>query len=202
MIDNDVLDWLQNDPWLTQADGAQELLNPLTSPKKRRITIADNGNKVELNYSLETLESQRNTTTFNSFPVIGKLPALRIAAWIRAFSVANRVWLTRLGSELQKELSKEEFDVLGPNGCQLMSCEPKDWFNQFIAIQLQRPEQREDPAHFDGGASLLHMGMTLYGRRKVHIKLKDANITSSSSVNTPAEESFWWNTTHQSPGSV
>ena len=35
--------------------------------------------------------------------------------------------------------------------------------------QIMRPGDQEDPLHYDGGASLLHMGLTVYqGRRAVN----------------------------------
>ena len=34
-------------------------------------------------------------------------------------------------------------------------------------------DERRDELHFDGGASLLHMGLTLYGRRRMECKLND-----------------------------
>ena len=30
-------------------------------------------------------------------------------------------------------------------------------------------DAREDPRHYDGGASLLHMGITLYGQRRMEL---------------------------------
>ena len=44
-----------------------------------------------------------------------------------------------------------------------------------------RPEERGDEAHFDGGASLLHMGLTLYGRRRMNCKLNDDDYEGDTS---------------------
>ncbi len=37
-------------------------------------------------------------------------------------------------------------------------------------IQVTKPSQRRDPAHFDGAASLLHAGLTGWGKRDVEIR--------------------------------
>ena len=34
-----------------------------------------------------------------------------------------------------------------------------------------RPSERQDPAHFDGAASLLHAGLTVWGRRGLEVRL-------------------------------
>ena len=36
-----------------------------------------------------------------------------------------------------------------------------------------RPGARSDPEHFDGGASLLHGGLTIFGRRQLEMQTKD-----------------------------
>ncbi len=47
----------------------------------------------------------------------------------------------------------------------------REWFNQFVSIQFMRPNARDDVRHFDGGASILHMGLTLWGRWQLRLHL-------------------------------
>ena len=49
-----------------------------------------------------------------------------------------------------------------------------------------KPDEREDPPHFDGGASLLHAGLTIWGKRGLDVQLQ------------PEAE---WRRLHQKPGS-
>jgi len=47
-----------------------------------------------------------------------------------------------------------------------------DWAFEANVMQLMAPGQRLDPLHFDGGASLLFMAVTLWGSRETHILAK------------------------------
>jgi hypothetical protein len=40
-------------------------------------------------------------------------------------------------------------------------------------MQLMLPSDRKDPEHFDGGASFVHLGVTLWGTRKVVFELEE-----------------------------
>ena len=40
----------------------------------------------------------------------------------------------------------------------------------YAVIQVMKPGKRDDPAHFDGAASLLHAGLTVWGRRGLEIR--------------------------------
>ena len=57
---------------------------------------------------------------------------------------------------------------LGKNGRDFMQRPMSQWFatvGQFHLFEV--PHGLEEPKHFDGGASILHMGVTLYGRRQL-----------------------------------
>ena len=40
-------------------------------------------------------------------------------------------------------------------------------------------DSRRDELHFDGGASFFHMGLTLYGRRRLDVTLNDPDVHPS-----------------------
>ena len=40
-------------------------------------------------------------------------------------------------------------------------------------------DSRSDERHFDAGASFFHMGLTLFGRRRMDVTLNDPNVQSS-----------------------
>ena len=57
------------------------------------------------------------------------------------------------------------------NGQHFMaSCLADDAF-AYAIIQVMKPSQRGGPAHFDGAASLLHAGLTIWGKRGLEIRL-------------------------------
>ncbi|MDA8583087.1 hypothetical protein N9L68_02615 [bacterium] len=57
-------------------------------------------------------------------------------------------------------------------------------------LQVMKPSERYDPAHVDGGASLLHGGLTIFGSR---------NLESRVSAAAASEED--WEVLPQRPGS-
>ena len=61
--------------------------------------------------------------------------------------------------------------MLGINGAQLADGSLKNRAFAYATIQAMRPGRRNDTAHFDGGASLLHMGISIFGRRSLRLAL-------------------------------
>ena len=55
---------------------------------------------------------------------------------------------------------------MGENGQRVRDVNPREWMFEFGMIQVMQPEPyREDRKHCDGGASLVHMGFSLFGER-------------------------------------
>ena len=89
---------------------------------------------------------------------------------------ADRTLLPRTLADLTDE-------ELGANGQMFLETDPIDWFNQFAVLQVLTTTPRQDPLHFDGGASFLHMAITLYGRRHMEFRRSggtDDNATCDS----------------------
>ena len=62
-------------------------------------------------------------------------------------------------------------EALGENGRHFVdnSLATNAW--AYATIQVMKPGEREDPPHFDGGASLLHAGLTIWGKRGLDVQL-------------------------------
>jgi hypothetical protein len=105
--------------------------------------------------------------------VVERLPNVRLLAWGEAFKEANDVWLVQLGTKLRRALMELTEEELGENGKQIKETDPRSWINQFVVLQGMMCDERRDELHFDGGASLFHMGLTLYGRRRMDVTLAD-----------------------------
>jgi hypothetical protein len=98
------------------------------------------------------------------------LPLRRLQAWFEAFLVKNKESLDAFrlrGKHLLYRLPEEE---RGPNGNHFMSLDVEEWFGncaELVVLMPSRPDGSfvEEELHSDGGASVLHMGLTLYGRR-------------------------------------
>ena len=78
----------------------------------------------------------------------------------------NEGWLLQLTAKVRRALRGLSSNMVGRNGAEFISeCFSETAF-AYAVIQIMEPGQRLDPEHFDGGASLLHMGITIFGSRK------------------------------------
>ena len=105
-----------------------------------------------------------------------------------------------MDEDIVAQLARLSLDDLGLNGQYFLAKEAADWFCRFISLQMLTPAERLDTAHFDGGASVLHLGLTLWGRRRVYLNLADPAGGAKSTADPAAGEE--WVVTHQRPGSV
>jgi len=80
--------------------------------------------------------------------------------------------MEELDLKLQEALRAESLDDIGKNGEAMLGASVADWAFEANVMQLMAPGQRLDPQHFDAGASLLFMKVTLWGSRETHILAK------------------------------
>ena len=59
----------------------------------------------------------------------------------------------------------------GENGQRFLQRNFRDDALAYATIQVMRASERSDPAHFDGAASLLHAGLTVWGKRNLGVRL-------------------------------
>jgi len=94
---------------------------------------------------------------------------IRIRAFVKAFKDANREALACLGVLMKQALMELSDEDIKENGKHLRDSAPDDWIMVGGSLQLMKPDARCDPVHFDGGASLLRCGLTLFGSRLLHV---------------------------------
>ena len=104
----------------------------------------------------------------NGLPLRAWLPAPRVLAWLRAFKEVNQEFLVSLLARARGALCNFDEEGLGQNGMHFMHADFETWFLSAAEIHVfDRPAGCFEPRHNDGGASILHMGLTLFGRRCV-----------------------------------
>ena len=87
-------------------------------------------------------------------------------AFARAFLRVNAAAVDALAALIQRHLSGLPPKVLSNENAKiLLSTPPKEWLFKFIMIQVMRPGMRRDKRHADGGASLIHLGLSVCGTR-------------------------------------
>ena len=126
----------------------------------------------------------------NNMDMSTPLPATRVSAWTRCFLRLNNSWLVQLTTDVRNALRKQTKNDLRKNGRHFFDTCFSDTALTYGVLQVMKPSERYDPAHFDGGASLLHGGLTIFGTR--HLECKVA-------ASAAGEEA--WQVLPQRPGS-
>ena len=73
--------------------------------------------------------------------------------------------------DIRETLTRIPPGRMGGNGRHFLESRLHDDALAYAVIQVMRPSDRSDPAHFDGAASLLHAGLTVWGRRCLEVRL-------------------------------
>ena len=67
----------------------------------------------------------------------------------------------------------------------------------YAILQVMTPGERHDPEHYDGGASLLHGGLTIFGSRGLEMQAAAGADSKGSEAQSKGEE--WQSTLWQAP---
>lgn len=101
------------------------------------------------------------------------LGALRVVSLVREFVHQNRAWLKQLTAKVRVPIRLMPQELRTENGEDFLRDSFEDTAWAYAIIQAMMPGKRWDPKHFDGGASELHMGLTIFGRRRLDLFLPD-----------------------------
>ena len=102
-----------------------------------------------------------------------RLPCERVVAFVRALRRCARGWLQQLQDRLRAELSRRVRGVGDiTNGKPFMDEEMSDNSFVYASVQVMKVGERIDGWHTDGGASLLHAGLTIFGSRDLSVKVE------------------------------
>jgi hypothetical protein len=100
----------------------------------------------------------------------GRFPLPRVAAFFRAFHRVNVATIAKMDSMLQSRVSG--LGPLGSNCDHFLKTPVEEWLLTCGELCVHAPANAdgsywEEPRHQDGGASILHGGLTLAGRRRL-----------------------------------
>jgi len=133
------------------------------------------GNKVQL---MANTGGACRPKRCNGLDATAPAPAA-LAAFARAFKEVNKDALLQLHRKLIERLVTLVDCDLGENGRKLRDSTADDFVEKvfhFVMLQPMVPATyREDQKHCDGGASILHMGLSLYGERWLRFWEKDVD---------------------------
>ena len=93
-------------------------------------------------------------------------PVVAATAWLEAFKTANEpVWKWLDDAFHKGPMSKFSGQDLGENGKEILSLSSRDWFGNVPSLQLSQLWQHKENQHFDGGAAIILLVVTLDGHR-------------------------------------
>ena len=174
-LEDHVLQWLQADPYWS------ELGSPAADPKSRtrkheksRCMDALEADVVKHEKGGYTGRQAPGCKTCNTINMGRPLQATRVSAWVRCFLQLNRCWLIQLTMRVRTALGTLRTEELRGNGQHFFSTCFSDTALTYGVIQVMKAGHRYDPEHFDGGTSLLHAGLTIFGTRHVEVKVAES----------------------------
>ena len=173
-IDSEVLEWMQNDPTLPRSAEEMKRAFKFDGASHKAKQLSD-GNKVQL---MCNTGGARRSKRCNGLDATAPAPAA-LTAFARAFKEVNRDALLQLHQRLIERLSTLGDSELGGNGKKLRDMTAEAFIEKvfhFVMLQPMVPQSyREDHKHCDGGASIIHMGLSLYGERHLRFWEKDVD---------------------------
>ena len=97
----------------------------------------------------------------------------RIAFFARALRRCARGWLQHLQERVRAEIRRVGLPVDSlPNASPFMDEDLSDNAFAYASVQVLKVGEREDGWHTDGGASLLHAGLTIFGSRQLLVEVR------------------------------
>lgn len=105
------------------------------------------------------------------------IPSERFAAFVRAIRKKWRPWLQQLGVKMREAVRADGMPaaIYQKNGQPFLQEDFADNAFAYASIQLMQPGARDDGWHTDGGCSLLHASVTLFGTRSVEVWMEPSS---------------------------
>ncbi len=102
----------------------------------------------------------------------------RLRCFAKALRRGAKTWLQQLTLRVRVEIVRLGLPHKNSNGTAFMQEDFADNAFVYATVQLMKIGGREDGWHTDGGASLLHAAVTVFGSRTLQVKPEDAGCIS------------------------
>ena len=111
--------------------------------------------------------------SLNSDPQLTLIGASRLRCFVCALRRAWKDWLNQLSKRIQDKIRKTKLPrkFLAANGHPFLKEDMADNALVYASIQIMKTDARDDPWHTDGGSSLLHAGLPVFGSRNLEVEL-------------------------------
>ena len=164
----DVLHYLQNDPeWA--ACVAESRRTNFKPNHCMGSTEGQHRNKAEFPAYVDANAPPKSLKLCGD--ALAPIKFMRIAQFMKALKHRNRSWLHQLSGRLRKAIYENGLPAAKmANGKVFLMEELVDLAWVYASTQVMKIGARSDGWHTDGGASLLHAGLTVFGSRTLEVK--------------------------------
>ena len=162
----EVLQWLRADPVLQPGSALFQELQVDFHATGRANVKCEAGRKFIM---AGAVGGDCGSNTMCGLSLRQPLPCNRVSLWLRAFRRRNREVCATMQA-LAKQVAWRLGPDKGANGEDFLGNSFDQWFatcGELVFVNAKMPHGGgwTEPDHQDGGASVIHMGLTLYGRR-------------------------------------
>ncbi len=175
-LDANTLFWLLDD--VVFADAAVALQADFDEEKQAKDRVIEAGVKVEIAGYMRWPKPKNATKNRSSLNGLSCAKPMfeRMRQWMHSFRIINARALEALDVSVRAGLQNLVDDgcILSESGIQFLEEPASTWLFELGSLQLMKPGDRVDPVHFDGGASVLLMAITLAGSREMRCRTTDS----------------------------
>ena len=177
-LDEDVLEYLQNDPAWAQFH-AESLRKDSENSGALSLGEKDLGMKHEFVGYIDA-DAPPRCRSLNGDAQLGLIRSERLVSFVKALRRRLKNWLDQLTVRVRNEIVRQGLppEFLCGNGQLFLNEDFAENAFAYASVQLMKSGEREDGWHTDGGASLLHASLTVFGNRQVQVKLEDGRCIS------------------------
>ena len=169
-LDEDVLAYLQKCP--TWADLVAECVESNFAPNDC-ISLEEGGLRMKREFvGFVDDATPPKCRSLNSDANLKLMKSNRLTCFVRAFRRCAKDWLQQLTSRVRAAIKRERLpdDFLLANGARFLDEDFADNAFVYASVQVLKSGERQDGWHTDGGTSLLHAALTLFGARRVDVE--------------------------------
>jgi hypothetical protein len=171
-LTDDTLLWLLDD--VVFVDAAVALRADFDKESQPKDRVIEAGVKVEI-AGYMSWPNPRKASNLNGLSCANPMFE-RMRQWMHTFRIINARALEALDVSVRSGLQilVDDGCILSKSGIQFLEEPASAWLFDLGTVQLMRQGERVDPVHFDGGASVLLMAITLAGSRELRCRTIDS----------------------------
>ena len=182
-IDDEVLEYLQQDPVWAQVHA--ECLRGHSVSTCMSASEAALAMKSEFVGYVDA-DLPPKTRRLNADVNLGVVRSARTCNFVKALRRVLKPWLHQLTLRIRAAFQRQGMPAeLMSNGVPFTEKDLADNAFVYATVQALSVAEREDGWHTDGGASLLHAGLTVFGTRKLLVRMGDGDESCISLVQHP-----------------